>query len=68
MVFVQENLLNTGVLQGAVYSRWGHIILSGRGELQASFVAGTMRIITVDELSIAPTQPLAPANDVFLVE
>jgi Flp pilus assembly protein TadG len=68
VVFVQENLLNAGTLQGTVYAKWGHIILAGIGNYDARFVGGTMRLIALVDMSINPSNPFPPARDVFLVE
>lgn len=68
IVIVQENLLGAGTLEGTMYAKWGHIILAGKGEYNARFVAGTMRIIALLDCQIKPTELLAPATDVFLVE
>lgn len=68
IVIVQENLLGAGTLQGTVYSKWGHLILAGKGTYNARFVVGTMRIVALLDVTIQPNQLLPPAQDVFLVE
>ena len=68
IVIVQENLLGAGHLRGTVYSKWGHVILAGKGNYDARFVVGTMRIVALLDVTIQPNQLLPPAQDVFLVE
>jgi hypothetical protein len=68
IAIVQENLLGPGSFQGTVYSKWGHVVLAGRGSADARFVVGTMRIVALLDLEIRPTSLLPPAQDVYLVE
>lgn len=68
IVLVQENLIGNGQLRGTVYSKWGHVVLAGRGTYDARFVTGTMRLIALLDINIEPTTLLPPAQDVFLVE
>lgn len=68
MVFVQENLLGNGSLEGNIYSKWGHVILAGKGTFDARFVVGTLRIIALLDMDIRPSVDLPPAYDVYLAE
>ena len=68
VVLIQENLLGPGTIRGAIYAKWGHVILAGIGTYDARFVAGTMRIVAVSNLTISPSTLFPPAQDVFLVE
>lgn len=68
MVFVQENLLGNGSLAGTIYSKWGHVILAGKGTFDARFVVGTLRIIALLDMDIRPSVDLPPAYDVYLAE
>lgn len=68
IVLVQENLLGPGQLSGTVYSKWGHVILAGKGVYDARFVSGTMRIIALLDLAIRPSTLLPAAQDIYLVE
>jgi hypothetical protein len=68
VLLVQENLIGAGEVQGTVYSKWGHVVLAGKGRCDARFVAGTMRIIALLDVQIRPTPLLSPAEDVYLVE
>jgi hypothetical protein len=67
-VAIVTSLLGTPGVQGTVYAKWGHVILASRGTIDASFVAGTVRIVTALPTTIAPSQLLPPAEDVFLLE
>lgn len=67
VAIVTSLLANPGV-EGTVYAKWGHVILASRGTVDASFVAGTVRIVTALPTTIAPSRLLAPAEDVFLLE
>lgn len=68
MVFVQEDLLGNGMLAGNIYSKWGHVILAGKGMFDARFVVGTMRLIALLDIEIEPSITLPPAHDVYLAE
>jgi hypothetical protein len=68
IVVVQQQLLGSNGFGGAVYAKWGHVMLVGEGTFNASFVAGTMRVVTLLDCQLSPTTPLPPAEDVFLVE
>ncbi len=68
ILLLQTQLLLGGGIEGTVYSKWGHVILSGQGTYKTAIVAGTMRFITVLDLKVKPTTLLPAATDVFLVE
>ncbi len=69
IVIVQENLLPGTLFKGRVYAKWGHVILAGLGgTYDASFVCGSFRSLVVTDCTLAPSNPLPPAQDVFLVE
>ncbi|MEX2287982.1 MAG: pilus assembly protein TadG-related protein [Planctomycetaceae bacterium] len=68
IVIINDDLLNNGSFGGRVYAKWGHVIVAGKGLFDASFVAGTMRVIALLNMTLAPSQPLPPAEDVYLVE
>lgn len=63
-----QQLLGRHELSGNVYSKWGHVIFSGQGDFDMTLVAGTVRIVVVGELRLAPTTPLPGAQDVFLID
>lgn len=68
IAIVRSDLLGGGVFQGTVYSKWGHVILAGQGTYDARFVAGTMRIIALQNVELHPGTLLPAAEDVYLVE
>jgi hypothetical protein len=68
IILVQENLIGAGQLRGTMYSKWGHVILAGKGTYDARFVVGTMRLIALLDMQIRPSILLPPAQDVYLVE
>ncbi|UUO07226.1 pilus assembly protein TadG-related protein [Blastopirellula sp. J2-11] len=68
IVLVQENLLGPGTISGTLYSKWGHLLLAGKGTFDTRIVTGTLRIIALLDVDIAPTWKLDPAYEVYLVE
>jgi len=68
IVITQQCLLLGGHFAGRVYAKWGHLTLVSGGEYDATFAVGTMRVVTVFDTLMAPTNPLPPANDAFVVE
>jgi hypothetical protein len=68
IVLVNNLLLGGDDFNGVVYAKWGHVILSGSGFRETRVVAGTLRLITITTSEFAPSNPLPPAEDVFLVE
>jgi hypothetical protein len=68
IIILNDDLLGTGSFAGRVYSKWGHVILAGKGTYDVSIVAGTLRLLAVLNMSLAPSNLLPPAEDVFLVE
>lgn len=67
-IAIVTGLLGGDSISGRVYAKWGHVILAANGTIDGSFVAGTMRIVTVLNTTIAPQSLLPPAEDVFLLE
>lgn len=68
MVFVQEDLIGNGTLEGNIYSKWGHVILAGKGTFDARFAVGTMRLLALLDIYIQPSVTLPRAKDVYLAE
>jgi hypothetical protein len=68
IVLVQENIIGPGQMRGIVYSKWGHVILAGKGTFDIRFVVGSMRMIALLDMQIKPSSLLPPAQDVYLVE
>jgi Flp pilus assembly protein TadG len=67
IVIAHTNLLG-GDFAGTTYAKWGHVILIGQGTYDARFVAGTMRILALIDVTLSPSDLLPPAQDIFLVE
>lgn len=64
-----QQLLGGGRLSGTIYSKWGHVLfVGGLGTYDLRFVCGTLRVVTVFDTTLSPTQPLPPARDVMLLE
>lgn len=55
-------------LAGAVYAKWGHLMLVGSGVSEFNAVVGTMRAALVGDLRITPEIPLPPSPQIFLVQ
>ncbi len=68
MVLLNEKILLGGDIAGTIYSKWGHVTFIGAGTYDLRFVAGTVRLVTVIQLTIDPSELLPAAQDVFLVE
>jgi Flp pilus assembly protein TadG len=68
IVIAQQNLVGNGAFSGAVYAKWGHVILAGNGIYNARFACGTMRVLTVFNVTLSPSALFPPAKDVLLVE
>lgn len=69
IIIEAQQLLGSGDISGTIYSKWGHVVfLGGFGTYDLRFVCGTMRVVTVTETTLAPSEPLPPATDVLLVE
>jgi len=68
IVISAQGLLGSPAFQGAIYAKWGHVRFLGDGTYDMPIVAGTVRFVSTLGLTIAPSQLLPPAFDVFLVE
>lgn len=68
IVLVQENLIGNASLAGIIYSKWGNVSIAGRGTLELAIAAGSIRLVGIAGLTVAPQVYLPPAQDVFLVE
>lgn len=68
IVLLQTQILLGGSMEGTVYSKWGHIIVSGQGTYNCRLVSGTMRFLTVLDCKVKPTSLLPAATDVYLME
>jgi hypothetical protein len=68
IVFVCQNLIGSTTISGTVYAKRGHFIFAGDGTHDLRIAAGSVRLAPVLGLTFAPSQPLPPARDVYLVE
>jgi len=68
IVIVQQGLLGNASMSGNVYAKWSHVVLTANGTLNSAFACGSLRVLNVLDLRLAPLDPLPPAYDVFLVE
>jgi hypothetical protein len=68
IVIADEALVLGGTLTGTVYAKYAQVVFAANGTYDMRFVAGSMRFANILQCTIAPTQLLPPAKDVFLVE
>lgn len=68
ILIVQQTLLGNSQFSGNVYAKWGHVILAAHGTYRSAFVAGSLRVATALDSTVAPLELLPPAYDVYLVE
>jgi Flp pilus assembly protein TadG len=68
IVIANQQLLGGSIISGRIYSKWGHVLFAGSGNYDVSIVAGTVRLVTILNMTLNPTNRLAAAQDVFLVE
>jgi hypothetical protein len=68
IVIAGEQLLGTGNFSGTIYAKWGQILFAANGTYDLRIVGGTVRFINVLGATIAPTNLLPAAKDVYLVE
>lgn len=66
MVIVGKTLLSTGSFTGTTYAKWGHVVFTGIGTFDARFVVGSMRFLTVLDMTMQPSSLLPAAQDVYL--
>ena len=62
IVIAHQNLVGSGEFSGAVYAKWGHVVFVGNGAYDARFVCGTMRVLTLFDSTLAPSQLFPPAT------
>ncbi len=67
-IIVKQPAADNRGFTGHVYAKWAPVLLAGTGTIEATFTAGTMKIISNNELTITPPALLPPALDVFIVE
>lgn len=68
VILKQDLLLSDSTFEGTIYSKWGHVILSGQGQFNTAIAAGSVRILTVTQTSISPSRKLPAARNITLVE
>ncbi|HET6323646.1 MAG TPA: pilus assembly protein TadG-related protein [Planctomycetaceae bacterium] len=68
IVLADQQLLLAGTLQGTVYGKYAQIVFAANGTFDLSLVGGSIRFANILQTVLAPTQPLPPAQDVYLVE
>lgn len=69
IILEAQQLVSGGNISGTIYSKWGHLLfLAGFGSYDLRFATGTLRITTVTDTTIAPSEPFPPAQDVLLLE
>jgi hypothetical protein len=68
IVLADQSLLLAGSLSGAIYGKYSQIVFACNGTFNMQFVSGSMRFANLLQTTIAPTQLLPPAQDVYLVE
>jgi hypothetical protein len=67
-IVVYANLPGNMSMQGTVYTKWGSVFYCGSGTVNLTLVAGTVQFSMLGDLTLTPTQLLAPAQDVYLVQ
>jgi len=68
IALMQAELLFPGTIDGQVYAKGGHAILSLWGDSKVAVAAATIRVIVAGELTLRPSSKFDAAQDVFLVE
>jgi len=68
IVLADQQLLLAGTLQGTVYGKYSQIVFAANGSFDMSLVGGSIRFANILQTVLAPTQPLPPAQDVYLVQ
>jgi Flp pilus assembly protein TadG len=68
IVLADQQMLLAGTLQGQVYGKYAQIVFAANGTFDMSLVAGSIRFANILQTTLAPSQPLPPAKDVYLVE
>lgn len=68
IVISHQGLIGAANLSGQIYAKWGHVSFVGDAHYDLSFTAGTVRFVSVLNMTVAPTTLLESAKDVYLVE
>ena len=68
IILADETLVLGGTLSGAVYSKYGQLIFAANGNYNLKFAVGSALFLNALQCTLAPTQLLPPATDVYLVQ
>lgn len=69
IIIEAQHLLGGGDISGTIYAKWAHVIfVGGAATYDLRFVAGTMRVVTAFDTTLAPSELFPPAEDVYLLE
>ncbi|MCC9601691.1 hypothetical protein LOC67_14120 [Stieleria sp. JC731] len=69
MIIESQNLIGTGSFSGSIYNKSGHVTwVAGGGTYDMKAAAGTMRVVTVTNSELAPSEPFPAATSVMLLE
>jgi hypothetical protein len=68
IVLADQSLLLAGTLSGTIYGKYSQVMFACNGTFNLRFVSGSIRFANLLQTTIAPTQLLPPAQDVYLVE
>jgi Flp pilus assembly protein TadG len=68
IALADQSLLLAGTLSGSIYGKYSQVIFACNGTFDLKFVSGSMRFANLLQTTIAPSQLLPPAQDVYLVE
>ena len=68
IVLADQSLLLAGTISGSIYAKYAQVMFACNGTFNLRFVTGSLRFANILQTTIAPTQLLPPAQDVYLVE
>ncbi len=68
VLIVNETMIAGGSIAGTIYAKWGQLVFTGQGTYDLRFAAGTVRFLTVLDVTLAPARLFPPVQEVFLVE
>ena len=68
IVVVNQALVGSATIRGTIYAKFGHVIFAADGTHDLRIVAGSLRLAPLVSLTLAPSQRLPAAEDVYLVE
>jgi hypothetical protein len=68
IVLADQSILLAGTITGSIYGKYSQVVFACNGTFYLRFVSGAMRFANLLQTTLAPTQLLPPAQDVYLVE